>query len=103
MRRHSLALALIAAGTSASADIARETDRHERKRVMPGERVERAAECRDGALVSGGYWLAGAEAGAFAVVASFPLADGRWRVIVENVSDEAQALTLRTYALCDVD
>lgn len=89
--------------TIAAAEIVRETERYERKRVLPNELITREIGCSDGALTGGGYWLANAEDTAFAVIANFPLATGQWRVGVRNVSDQNQTLNLRIYALCDTD
>lgn len=91
----------LAAGTAAQA-IHREDDRYVRKRVAAGELVSRTLGCRTGDLTGGGYLITGQpeDAAIFNVTASFPLADGRWRVDLRNVSAQGQPLTLQIYALC---
>ena len=80
----------------------REDDVYERKRVVPGEMVSRSLGCAEGELTGGGYNIPGQpENGApFNITANYPLADGRWRVDLRNISDETQELTLRIYVLC---
>jgi len=77
-------------------------DRYERKRVAPGELISRSVACVRGDLTGGGYFIPGQPEDriVFNVTANFPLADGRWRVDLRNVSDRAQPLTLLVYALC---
>lgn len=104
MIRPLLAIMLLAAPTSGFADIVREEYEYQRARVAAGERISRAAGCRNGELTGGGFRLSGADSdAAFLVLANYPLADGRWRVAVRNQSDEAQPLTLWVYALCQTD
>lgn len=104
MIRPLLACALLAAPTSALADVVREVHEYERARVTAGERISRAVGCSEGELTGGGYRLSGADTdAAFLVLANYPLADGRWRVAVRNQSYESQPLTLWVYALCQTD
>ncbi|MFN3144741.1 MAG: hypothetical protein ACE368_05495 [Paracoccaceae bacterium] len=96
-----LALALPAACPAVAATH-RETDLYERKRVEPGELIVRTLGCKSGDLTGGGYMISGQPEDRilYNVTASFPLADGRWRVDLRNVSGERQPLTLRVYVLC---
>jgi len=96
-----VALAVLLTAGSAQA-IHREDDRYVRKRVEPGELISRTLGCGAGDLTGGGYLLLGQpeDRVLFNVTASFPLADGRWRVDLRNVSGERQELTLQIYALC---
>ncbi len=92
----------IAVALPAGAATHRETDLYERKRVEPGELIVRTVACKSGDLTGGGYLLSGQPEDRilYNVTASFPLADGRWRVDLRNVSGERQPLTLRVYVLC---
>jgi len=100
MRPWCSALLLAALAAPAAAD--RVDDRYERKRVAPGELISRTIGCPVGEAVSGGYLLPGQpdDRIVFNVTANFPLADGRWRVDLRNVSGENQPLTLQIYAIC---
>ncbi len=89
----------------ASADILRETERFERKRVIPGEEVARVVDCPAGYdLTGGGYALYNLpnDKIEFIVTASYPFNDG-WRVELRNITDTNQPLTFRVYALCSSD
>ena len=99
----SLILTLIATlATTAAQANHRESDRYVRKQVDAGELVSRTLGCKTGELTGGGYYIAGQpdNKSIFNVTANFPLADGRWRVDLRNVSGEDQPLTLQIYALC---
>ena len=87
---------------SASAEVVRETERFERKRVSEGEEVAREVPCPQGyALISGGFALYNLpdDRADFLVTASYPHVDG-WRVEIRNVSDRSLPLTFRVYAMC---
>lgn len=86
----------------AAADITRETERFERRRVSAGEEVSRTVDCpRSTTLTGGGYALYNLpdDRIEYMVTASYPFDNG-WRVEIRNVSDGPQPLTLRVYALC---
>ncbi len=88
--------------TPLSAEIIRETERFERKRVSAGEEVTRTVTCPRGhTLTGGGYALYNLpdDRIEFMVTASYPLDEG-WRVELRNISDSAQPLAFRIYALC---
>ena len=88
--------------TSASAEITRETERFERKRVSAGEEVSLELACPRGTnLTGGGFALYNLpdDAAPFVVTASYPL-DSAWRVEIRNVSDAPEPLAFRIYALC---
>ena len=99
---HLWSSAALAACLAGPALAERVDDRYERKRVSPGELVSRTVECRTGTLTGGGYYLPGQPDNRvlFNVTANFPLADGRWRVDLRNVSGSDQPLVLQIYALC---
>ncbi len=99
-----LACAMMISATATQA-IHREDDRYVRKQVKAGELISRTLGCREGELTGGGYLITGQpeNKAIFNVTASFPLADGRWRVDLRNVSGEDQPLTLQIYALCTDD
>ena len=94
--------AILLAVFAAPATAERVDDRYERKRVEPGELISRTIECPRGAATGGGYYLPGQpdDRVLFNVTANFPLADGRWRVDLRNVSGENQPLVLQIYAIC---
>lgn len=96
------ALATVALAGTAQADLTRETERFERKRVSAGEEVSREQACPRGSdLTGGGFALYNLpdDAAPFVVTASYPL-DNAWRVEIRNVSDGPQPLAFRIYALC---
>lgn len=103
-RRHAALTALSALAvlaTSAQAEITRETERFERKRVSAGEEVSRELACPRGTHLTGGFALYNLpdDAAPFVVTASYPLYSA-WRVEIRNVSDGPEPLAFRIYALC---
>ena len=103
-RRPAAALVVTLAGLAlpAAAETLRETERFERKRVSAGEEVDYTVDCPRGhSVTGGGYALYNLpdDRVLFMVTANYPLDDG-WRVEVRNVSQTAQPLALRVYALC---
>jgi hypothetical protein len=94
--------AMAGLATSAQADIVRETERFERKRVAAGEEVSRELACPRGTeLTGGGFALYNLpdDAAPFVVTASYPL-DSAWRVEIRNISEAPEPLAFRIYALC---
>ena len=103
-RRPAAALVVTLAGLAlpATAETLRDTERFERKRVSAGEEVDYTVDCPRGhSVTGGGYALYNLpdDRVLFMVTANYPLDDG-WRVEVRNVSQTAQPLALRVYALC---
>jgi len=105
LQKYSLALTTAATcllSVPAAADVLRETERFERKRVSAGEEVSREVSCpRASDLTGGGFALFNLpdDAAPFVVTASYPL-DNAWRVEIRNVSSGPEPLTFRIYALC---
>ncbi|QQA42801.1 hypothetical protein [Pelagovum pacificum] len=93
-------LCLVAAPATAQE---RESERYERKRLSAGEVVSRTYECSGGmTAISGGYRLYGQPDNSidFMVVANYPDGRGGWRIDIRNVTDRAQELAFRIYAIC---